>query len=112
MSEFRARIGRVRMKNGGADIHVFRARDPGVSDAGTQLLKHAREIVETAEDDRLVGHILVGLFSSGKTSTGFRYDPETFPVPRALFPVWFADILRRELITRSEAIGVFEEMFK
>jgi hypothetical protein len=114
-SEFGARIGRIRMKNGGADVRVL-DRQPinldGDDWRGT-IVRAARQIAALGTDDQqLVGYFIAGVFSDGTTSTGFRYDPVKCVIPRALFPAWVAEIIRRDLITETEARDVFNEMFE
>lgn len=115
MSEFRARIGRVRMKNGGADVRILdRAPvNPDGDDWRGALNRAAREIAANGTDTQpLVGYFIAGFFKDGATSTGFRYDPELCVIPRALMPSWVAEIVRRDLISEQEARDVFSEMFE
>jgi hypothetical protein len=66
----------------------------------------------TAEDP-LVGYVLIGIYDSGQTSTGFRYDPgNRNAIPRSLLPSWTAEVMRRELITSVEAEDRFNTMFQ
>jgi hypothetical protein len=112
VSEFAARISRVRPKRGG-DFHILPARlerdDDGDNWRG-RLLTHAREIAE--DTDELVGFCIIGIYSDGLVRTGFRWDPAKCVIPRTLMPAWVGEILRRELITDPEARDVFNEMFE
>lgn len=115
MNEFRARIGRIRMKNGGADVRVV-DRQPtnpdGENWCGT-VVRNARAVAEhSTPTDPLVGYILVGFYAGGATSIGFRYDPERCVIPRSLMPAWIAEVVRRDMITASEAKSTFNEMFE
>ena len=111
MSEFRARIGRVRMKSG-ADVHIIQQDEPRSNRQG-EVIRHAKMVCDTSTpDDELVGHLIVGFFGSGKTTVGIYHDPETCPVPRTLVPSWLAEIARRDLIVDAEATDVFHEMFQ
>jgi hypothetical protein len=50
---------------------------------------------------------MLGLFSDGKTSCGFRYDPEQPAlIPRALLPSYVAEVIRRDILTAAEAEDV------
>lgn len=110
MSEFRARIGRIRMKNGGADVRVL-DRDPvnpNDEDWRGKIVANARGIAESGE---LAGYLVIGMFADGSYSMGFRYDHERTPIPLSLIPSWTEEIIRRELITKHEARSVFNDMF-
>lgn len=100
-----ARIGRVRMKGGGADVRVLRSRlAPDGQNWCGKIVEHARSVA--AMDDaasQLVGFCVVGLFSDGASSVGFRYDPKSSPIPRALIPAFIAEVLRRDMVTAPEA---------
>lgn len=117
MSEFAARIGRIRMKNGGADIHVLPQPNAPLADDEDYrgaLIRNARAVADmgTAEDP-LVGYVLIGIYDSGQTSAGFRYFSDNAnAIPRSLIPSWIAEICRRELITSVEAEERFDTMFK
>lgn len=115
MTDFRARIGRIRMKNGGADVHVLDRKSvnrDGDDWRGT-LVKAARSISELGTDKQpLVGYFIVGFFADGSASTGFRYDPDHLVVPRALMPAWVAEIVRRDMVTDPECRNIFDQKFE
>jgi len=111
VTEFRARIGRVRMK-GGADIHVLQQAEPRENRQG-EVIRHAKLVCDASDpEDQLVGHLIVGFFESGKTSVGIYHNPDTCPIPRALVPSWLAEVIRRDLIVDAEATDVFHDMFQ
>jgi hypothetical protein len=115
MTDFSARISRVKMKDGGADVRVLRSK-PGL-DGGDDwrgaIVRNARAVAEMGSDAQpLVGYVLVGVFGDGSASVGYRYDPDACPIPRALFPAWVAEVVRRDLITDVEARDVFHQMFE
>ena len=115
MTEFAARIGRIRMKAGGADIRLIghKIDNGNGEDWRGSILANARAIADTATDaEPLAGYFVMGIFKGGSTSTGWRYDPEASAVPRALFPAFAAEIIRRDMITEREARTVFDEMFE
>lgn len=115
MTEFRARIGRIRMKNGGAEVRVLQ-RKPLNGDGDDwrgRILSHARMTADNASDDNpLTGFIVIGVFSDGSSSVGFRWDDEQCAIPRALIPSWVAEIIRRDMITEIEAGALFDRMFE
>lgn len=114
MSDFKARIGRIRMKNGGAEVRVLN-REPINPDGENwrgSILSGARKIGERATNEaQLVGYIVVGVYRDGAASVGYRWDYDNCPVPRAMIPAWIAEILRRDLISEPQAKDVFNEMF-
>ena len=116
MTEFRARIGRVRMKSGGADVRVldrqFEERPDGESWRG-KVIENAKAVANYDEPgSELVGFLLVGMFSDGQTSVGFRYDKKRCPVPLALMPAWIAELVRRDMLMAPVAEERFNEMFE
>lgn len=114
MTEFRARIGRIRMKNGGADVRVLESkRGPdGGDDWRGAIVRNAKSVAEQdTPDSPLVGYILIGMYGDGATSVGFRYDNDRCLIPRSLMPAWVAEIIRRDMVTAPEASDKFNEMF-
>lgn len=96
-----ARIGKIRMKAGGAEVRVLH-RPQG--DQSAKIIRHAHVIAKMSEPgSELVGFVTIGLFNDGKTSVGCHYDPKTGVVPRAMLPAFVAEIIRRDLITAAEA---------
>jgi hypothetical protein len=83
-SDFRARIGRIRMKNGGADVRVLN-REPINPDGENwrgKIIENAKGVADQATAEApLVGYLVVGIYSDGCSSIGYRYDPETCPIP-------------------------------
>jgi len=116
VSEFRARIGRIRMKNGGAEVRVLTSKPgpDGADDWRGAIVRNARAVAEMGTNDNpLAGYVLVGIFEDGGTSVGWRYNFEARnAIPRMLLPSWLAEIVRRDLISGNEARGVFNEMFQ
>lgn len=115
MTDFAARIGRVRMKNGGADVHVLESKPgpDGAEDWRGAVVRNAKAVAEMGTDaSPLVGYLLIGIFGDGATSVGFRVDEDRCVVPRALFPAWVAEIVRRDLVSAQEAEIVFDNRFQ
>lgn len=103
------------MKAGGADVRVLNreAINPNGEDWRGEIVANARGVADQATDAApLVGFIVVGMFSDGCTSVGFRYDPARTPIPRVLIPSWIAEVLRRDMVTAPEAEHQFNEMFE
>lgn len=112
MSEFRARIGRVRMKSGGADVRLFPTA-PTLPDRRGEMMRHTRIVIDNSEEtDPLVGHVVIGFFASGKSSVGCFYDGAACPVPRALLPAWTEELVRRDLVTDPEIREIFDQKFE
>lgn len=100
-----ARIGKIRLKAGGAEVRVLRnvAADPADNLRG-KIIGHAKMIADMGKPgSELVGFITIGLFADGKSTVGCRFDPNSSPIPKSLIPSWAAEILRRDLITSAEA---------
>lgn len=111
MSEFRARIGCIRLKNGGAEVRLLRQDNPHADRRG-EIMRHTRCVVDASRpEDPLVGQLVIGFFAKGGTSVGVYYDNNTCPIPRALLPAWIEEIMRREMIVDPEARDVFNHMF-
>lgn len=101
-----ARIGRIRMKSGGAEVRVLRNPQPNGDGENWRgkAVEHARKLGEYDEPGSdLVGFLVVGFYSDGAASIGIRYDNKRSPVPRALVPSYVAEIIRRDLVTSPEA---------
>lgn len=114
MSEFAARIGRIRMKSGGAEFRILNNQKviDGEEDWRGSVIKAARSLGEHATDEvPLVGYLVIGFYSDGMVATGYRYD-DRCPVPKALMPAWLAEIVRRDVLMEGEARFVFNEMFE
>lgn len=108
------RIGKIRMKAGGAEVRVLdRSADAANGENWRgMLVRHARDIASyEREDSRLVGFVVIGLFSDGGHSLGFRYDPESSLIPRRLLPAYIEELIRADMVTRplsnDEAVEVF-----
>jgi hypothetical protein len=115
VSEFRARIAHIRMKNGGAAVRVIDRKPLNYEDEDWRghLLANARKIAEqTEEDNPIVGYVILGLQESGAFQMGWRYDWDRATVPRMLFPAWIAELIRRDMIMEDVATDKFNEMFE
>jgi hypothetical protein len=115
MTDFRARIGRIRMKNGGAEVRILdrKSVNPDGEDWRGTVVRNARTVAEHATSEcPLVGYILIGFYGDGATSVGFRYDQKKCPIPRALMPAWIAEIVRRDMVLAPEAKDIFNQMFE
>ena len=98
-----ARIGRIRMKAGGAEVRLIAQADPEANYCG-KIIDHARRVAEMDEPgSELVGFVVVGLFSCGSASVGMKWDNKRSPIPRALLPSYLAEVIRRDVVTAPEA---------
>lgn len=106
-----ARIGKVRMKSGGAEIRVLRTPMPdlnGTENWGGRLIANAKSVASYSEPgSELVGYVLIGLFSDGSNSSGVRWDDDKTPIPRTLMPAYVEELVRTQLLTvpRAEKIA-------
>jgi hypothetical protein len=115
MSDFAARIGRIRMKNGGADVRVLHRSEPNPDNESWRgkIIENAKAVASYDEDgSELVGFLVIGIFSDGQTSVGFRYDKKRCPVPLSLMPAWVAELVRRDMVVAPEAENRFNDMFE
>lgn len=103
------RIGKVRMKATGFEFRVIPGVGDPATDFGARLLKCSRAI---ADDDNLVGYVVVGLTEDGGYRCGFRWDDDRSPIPRTLLPSYIEEVLRREMVTGPEAADVFDSKFE
>lgn len=101
-----ARIGKIVLKASGTEVRVLHRQNPnrGENWQGA-IIEHARMIAEhDAPAKRMVGFLVLGLFSDGTISKGWRYDHSSpGVVPRAMLPAYVAELVRRDLITGPEA---------
>ena len=112
---FAARIGRIRMKSGGADIRVLdrKATHPEGENWQGKMVENAKAIADMSTDQQpLAGYLTLGIFADGSTAMGFRYDMDNCAIPRALLPSWVAEVLRRDLLTAPEAERMFDDKFQ
>lgn len=109
-----ARIGRVHLK-GGAQLHVLKRETPdagGKENWRGEIVDHARRIAAMSEPgSELTGFMVVGVFSNGLNSFGFRLSPAC-PIPVTLWPAWISEIVRKRVVMGDEAEEVFNEMFE
>lgn len=111
MNEFRARIGRVRMKNGGADVRVLegaRSDWQGEETPEATLLRSAREI---AAEGPVAAFVIVTFGPDGRTCFNSRFTDES-PITRSLMPTYVAELVRRYVIVQEEARARFDDMFQ
>ena len=96
-----ARIGKIRLKKGGAEVRVLNRKTPhhGENWCG-KIVDNARGIASyDREGSRLIGYFIVGLFSDGSHSSAWRYDPDLSPIPRRLLPAYVSEVIREDIIT-------------
>jgi len=109
-----ARIGKVRMKSGGAEVRLIRQERTdagGTENWRGDILRCAKKCVEYSEPgSELVGFVVLGLYSDGASSVGWRHDPARAVIPRALLPAYVEEIIRRDLVTHPEAVETFNRI--
>ena len=116
MTDFRAKIGKITMKNGGAVVHVLDNAMPNyVKDTpenwrGT-MLRHAREIAADGDngDAKIDGFVIAAIWDDGKRSLSYRMSPR---IPRELFPSYIAEMIRTDAVTENEAENTFDRKFE
>ena len=112
MNEFRARIGRVRMKNGGADLRVIEGFAPRERNAEetkeATLLRAAREI---ASEGPVATFVIVAFSPEGRSAFNWRFGEDS-PISRTMLPGYVGELVRRYVVTSEEAAERFNEMFE
>lgn len=106
-----ARIGRVRMKNGGADVRVLhtpRRADNGENWNG-KLVEHAKTLA--ADPAEIVGYHIVAVYQDGAYNSASRIDPVRCPIPQALWPSYVAEVIRREIIVRNDVRDIVDNEY-
>lgn len=105
-----ARIGRIRLKSGGAEVRVLRNPMPdagGTENWRGRMIEHAKVIGAKSEPgSELVGFFVVGFFADGCNSMGIRWDDQRFPVPRSLMPAYIEELVRLNLLTEPRAESI------
>lgn len=94
------------MKAGGAEVRVLTTPTPNLGDENWRgkIIDAARRVAGFDEEgSALVGYVVIGLFSDGTSSLGYRWDKDRTPIPRTLMPTYIAEVIRRDLITAVEA---------
>lgn len=90
------RIGRVRLKAGGAAVRVLHR--PEIAENGGELMEHARLL---ACGDRPINFVVLSWTDDGAYSMGARLRDDS-SIPLTLLPSWVAEAVRRELVTSRQ----------
>jgi hypothetical protein len=106
MTEFRARIGKVRMK-AGAQVSVIEGgrKSPEGACEG-DLMREAREAAEHGEMEAF----LLVTIHDGSARFSHRIE-RGCSFPRSLMPAYVAELIRRYALTEHDARKVFDDMF-
>lgn len=88
-----ARIGRIRLKSGGAEIRLFDRPDLGL---GRRLVAGA-QFISDSYGAELSGYLVIGWGPDGQYRLGWSLDKRSWVGPSA-FPSYVGDIVRREVI--------------
>jgi hypothetical protein len=95
-----ARIGRIRMKAGGAEVRLIRQETPnrdGSENWKGKLVEASRSIAGFKGE--IVGYAVIAVYDDGSYSSGFRIDDDRCPVPATLWPAYVEEIIRRDMVT-------------
>lgn len=109
-----AKIGRVRMKAGGAELRLIHQETPnsGGENWGGELAAFGRRMAADAPaDGGIVGYVAVAFFGNGMTCTNYKWGDES-PCSRTLLPTLIGELVRRDVVMETEARHVFDEMFE
>ena len=98
-----ARIGKIRLKAGGAEVRVLHqaVREDGENYKG-ELVKDARLIADDPQD--MVGYVVVALFADGTYNRSWRLDADA-AIGRTMLPAYVAEVIRSDVLTRPIADG-------
>ncbi len=101
-----ARIGKIRLKSGGAEVRLLRqqTREDGENYRGL-IIEHARMVAEYTPQAEMVGFVLIGLFSDGSYSSSTRLDASA-ALGRTMLPSYIAEVVRRDVLMEPIADGV------
>ena len=104
------RIGRVRMKNGGADVRVLHTpvREDDGENWNGKMIANARHL---ADFGPVASYVVVAVYEDGTYALGWRGDPELTRIPRMAWPSFVAEIMRREIITAEEVRHVIDNEY-
>lgn len=111
MNEFAARISRVRMKSGGADVVVIDG-SPLVGEyiaIRGDMQNAVRQIIANAEE--IGGYVMIAFETDGSHHICHRLDDDC-PIPRTLLPAYVTEIVRRTCIGQYDAEAKFHELFE
>lgn len=101
-----AQIGKVTFKRGGATLrvlHTVKSDDNGTENWRGEVLKSARAVAEFSEPgSELCGWLVIGLYTDGAHSFGYRLDESRSRVPRLLLPAYVAELVRRDIVTKKK----------
>lgn len=107
-----ARIRTIRLKSGGAELRILRQELPdndGKENWCGRAMAAARKCTEfSTPESELCGFVVVGFYTDGATSLGYRMDPARSGVPGALVPSYVAELIRRDVVTKIK----FDDMFE
>ena len=90
------RIGKVKLKAGGATLHKLEA--PAGDEIQHQMRISAARIAGTFDEGEMRGYVAIGWNAEGGYKVGWRMDVADSSIGFTLMPSWIADIMRRELI--------------
>lgn len=110
-----ARIGRIRLKSGGAEVRLIRREQPnheGAENWAGEIIRSAKTVANhTSKAGPIRGFVLAAFYDDKSTYVNFRWGDES-PLNRALLPSYIAEVIRRDLIVEAEAEAKFNEMFE
>lgn len=100
------------MKAGGAELRVLHRPTPDFNGAENwcgKVIEAARSVADYSEPgSELCGYVMLGLYTDGMHSFGYRFDETRSRIPRVLLPALVAELVRRDVVTK----GKFEDMFE
>lgn len=104
------RLRKIRYKDGRAPLHILHNTQDNPDDNLCGVIRqHAQNIAEMSDEgSELTGFLMVGIFSDGCSSVGFRAPSS---IPRPLLAAYLKEIINRDVVVDNEARDVFDSMF-
>jgi hypothetical protein len=96
----------------GADVHILQNPMPNTLGETAEnwrgkLLENAKAVANM--DGELDGYVLIGLFSDGCSSVGYRLPGR---IPECLAAAYVGELIRRDTVVENEAERTFDRKFE
>ena len=89
----KAKIGRIRLKSGGAEIRIFSR--PEERRVESELRSHVEELI--GREEPMTGFVVFATYNAAEDFQLGYMSTVKCPIPETLFPSFVADALRRRL---------------
>ncbi len=73
-------------------------------------MRSARKVAEFSEPNaELCGYVVIGLYTDGMHSLGYRMDETRSHIPSVLLPEYVAELIRRDVVTKRKFELMYED---